>query len=280
MVASDTVVGLVGAGILLVALVGVFLYESGEIGTDLDVTAFTPSLAVDSNSKTVLKAQTGQAILNPLGGSNCTPPACTPPRTEAYFNATGLPAMTDLLYVGWLSTGTAHANLGALTYTQAQNRHSLSYVRSEDRTSMNQFLVSLEKGASATQPSLAVYSKPVKTNPDTTVLTDGSLAALGGGTHRVHVDDSTGNVQATVTYEGLANYTQVGFQYRAWLKKADGTYDHLANYTDFPAAEVAGGAPGTVQDWAEFVVTLENPTSKTDKPLGYGPLFTARLTSA
>jgi len=100
MVASDTVVGLVGAGILLVALVGVFVYESQQGGGgsgDLQGGVYE----VTSNGSAQNRAGTGTQTGPPA--NTCVPPAgsqtCTTPQTSVDLTLDGLPDPRDAKYV-------------------------------------------------------------------------------------------------------------------------------------------------------------------------------------
>lgn len=283
MVASDTIVGLVGAGILVVALVGVFVYESGAAGTEFEAHAFDP--AVTSKGTATLTPAMGTPIQPPVGAAVCNETAnCRLPRTVVNFEATGLPLLSGLNYVAFL-TQASHEKpivLGALSYSQG--RYSITYDQGQDQqqSSIKNFVVSLEKTQNPSAPTLIVYERGDLAANQANDLSQGRKVGLSTGTHSVRLDDSPGNVQAEMTFDGLANRT--GLEYRAWLKRGDMTYDHLANYTGSTltgpilSGALVGGASGSVEDFDEFLLTLENPVSRVDKPGGF-PVFTVALSS-
>lgn len=279
MVASDTIVGLVGAGILIVALVGVFVYESGAGGKDFTATLANPAFTEQGTVK--LQKAAGTSVPNPINNQPvCLEQAgCRLDETTVRCNFDGLPRVDTLFYVGYLfksGDGTAKR----LNELKANGtKYSLEYTMAEDSTAFNTLVVSLETSAQAAKPTptAVLYSKPVREGPND--CGGGTPTNLGAGTHKLTLDDASGNTAATVTFDGLTN--QTGLEYRAWLQRADGTYKHLANYTGFTGAtlngSVSGGASGKIGDFNLFVVTLEKPGAAVDKPHGFGPLFTAQI---
>lgn len=267
MIASDTVVGLVGAAILLSALIGVFVYESGEVGSDFSVTVFEPSWA-GSGSATLTKRT--YVVAPPTDPGQCQPPVCTEASTQVSFETSSLPQVSNLFYVAFLTKADGALNLGSLISSSGKYSLSPPYRSSQDQTSMNMFVVSLEKSATAVRPGMMIYHKPVTTG--NTDLAGGMPMTLGTGTHQLHLDDTSGNIQATITVAGLTNYT--GFEYRAFLLGNNGTFDYLQSYTDSAlgtnplAGTVTGGAAGRIRDYHQFLVTLENPSSPRDAPHG------------
>jgi hypothetical protein len=259
MVASDTVVGLVGAGILLVALVGVFVYESQQGGIE------TPELA-DAHYETTRSgtitttAQTGQAA--PVTGA-CQPPACTPASTSVNLEITGLPDVGGLKYVVFLTGSGSPYNAGALG--KSGEKWTISNSASGvDNSGKNTVVVSLEKTTSATSPGWPIMTFA-------TSAASGSGMAMfieSSGNHTLSLTPSGNQLNVSAMIDDVPDKS--GYEYHGWLKTetADGvTYTHVGKFGHPTGADehamgkedlvLAMNVNGTANDYNEFWVTIE-----------------------
>ena len=257
MVASDTVVGLVGAGILLVALVGVFVYESRQGGIE------SPGLndadyMLTGKGSVETTAQQGEA---PQG--NCVPQLmCTPASTVVNVEITGLPQVGSLKYVVFLTGGSGSYNAGVLA--PSGEKWTLSKTDPVDQSARTTVVISLEKSATATSPGFPIITFPkgaVPANP-----TDNWLGETGNHTLSLTPSGSMLNVSATIDDVPDKN----GYEYHGWLKTEtdDGvSYTHVGKFGHPAGVDehamgmedlvLAMNVNGTANDYNEFWVTIE-----------------------
>lgn len=264
MVASDTVVGLVGAGILLVALVGVFVYESRQGGLE------TPELT-DAEYSSVRKGSfTSSEGTSPPGPGGMAPcPAgsptqvCSPPSTAFSIELTNLPDPGSLKYVVFLTGGDGPYNAGPLG--KSGEKWTLGKTDQVDNTDKTTVVISLEKSATATSPGF-----PIMTFPTAATMTGTSVVKILGetGNHTISLTPSGNMLNVSAMIDDVPDKS--GYEYHGWLKTetANGVnFTHVGKF-GHPAGEdehamgkedlvLAMNVNGTSADYNEFWVTIE-----------------------
>ena len=260
MVASDTVVGLVGAGILLVALVGVFVYESRQGG--IEATELEDAEYASARSGTI----TSTAGTSAPGGQPCPAGSptqvCTPPSTQVTLEFTNLPDPGGLKYVVFLTGSGSPYNAGPLG--KSGEKWTLSKTDQTDNSNKNTVAVSLEKSATATSPGFTIMTFPTSAVKGTSVV-----RILGEtGNHTLSLTPSGNQLNVSAMIDDVPDKS--GYEYHGWLKTetADGvTYTHVGKF-GHPAGEdehamgkedlvLARNVNGTSSDYNEFWVTIE-----------------------
>lgn len=259
MVASDTVVGLVGAGVLLVALVGVFVYESSAVeGGTAELTNFSGTAT--GSGKVDYTAATGTRP-DPTRPDVCIPPSpqqpCAKAQTGFDFTVKGLPIPRGLSYVGFVPDGTSYIVIGKGSCT-ATDCKFVKPKSDMDKGSVTKFIVSLERGDAASPTYIitefAIANREISgTQP---------INFLGEtGTHALSFNSLGSDSEVSAV---LRNVPNKGFVYHGWMVKVNGTsvdYRYVGafganNGTTYNATlrgEIAGGKA----DYLGFVVTLE-----------------------
>jgi hypothetical protein len=270
MVASDTVVGLVGAGILLVALVGVFVYESQQgTGSEELKNAVYPT---KTDGSVAYVAGTGTQVA--MGRCVATPPQtqCTPAKATVDVKFTGLPSPGNLHYVVYLEGGGQDQLIGEATASGASYATGAKSVDG-DHSAQKTLVVSLESVASAAAPTMKILSKDVGSG-----AVSGSVDVMFIKTTGNHTLSFSGS-SVDATLRGLP--MKDAFTYRGWLVKENSTglaYVFVGNFTaDAAAANSSAGATqsghikGTIKgvksDYTRFIVTYESKTA----PIGMKP---------
>jgi len=284
MVASDTLVGLVGAGILLVALAGVFVFESKQTSTTKDVVAVTYN---EETKQSTLTYTAPSGVVNPLTGGCAVQGQCQPAKVKVAVsleNAPELPGPSGLYYVASLKEGAKALVLGSLTFNNG--KYTLN---SDDKTvdsSYTSFLVSLERTKTPATPSaLVVFTKAVTVG--TTAGSNADLnqkAALdwGQGSAEARLAETDQGLQVDLTFKGAKNYTSAGYVYRAWLHDAQQSigYVFLGNLTNSESSTLSVVASGSIDTYEHLFVTLEpkdSPTPMRAATAGGPVLFSAKV---
>lgn len=258
MVASDTVVGLVGAGILLVALVGVFVYESrqgGIVGTELDDAEYS------SDRSGTVSSSAGTA--GP-GGAPCPAqvPTCTPASTQVTLEFTNLPDPGGLKYVVFLTGGGSPYNAGTLG--KSGEKWTLSKTDPTDNTDKNTVVVSIEKSATATSPGFTIMSFPTNSVKGTS-----QVKILGEtGNHTLSLTPSGNQLNVSAMIDDVPDKS--GYEYHGWMKTEDengvkwthvGKFGHPAGEDEHAMGKedlvLAQNVANTTADYNEFWVTIE-----------------------
>lgn len=277
MVASDTVVGLVGAGILLIALVGVFIVESGGGPATGELEAASFSL---QSAGSYASSASGGTTPPQVCALNPAAPGCTGPSTEVHLTLSGLPKIGNSYYVAFLTGGGNPAELlGQLT--ESGTDHKLDAESAEDTTGFTELIVTVEATATPTAPNtaLTVYQKAISGGTADLAGTANSNATMGQG--EVRLNQAGGGVQVSATLEDVANMT--GVTYRAWFVEGDmanATYSFVGNFTfggsnatQATLTETVDGIQLADQGW--FWVTFEGTAAPGTKP-GY-PILVVEL---
>ena len=272
MVASDTVVGLVGAGILLVALVGVFIVESRttSTNTDLEANSYETKVSGDVWSN----RQTG--TVNPANGA-CVAPLCAPARTSANLTLDDAPTLgSRAFYVAFLTKagGSDPYLLGKLDASGASYKINLA-PNAQDRQAWESVLITLENSATPTTPSdravVAVKYGPItgdgEANDKKPVAGNGTFS-LASGTAKSSLRVSGGSLTGDVSLAGATNHS--GFGYRLWFRSntTQGiNYTFAGNLSgDATKTSLSVNVQGTFDDFDQMLVTLEAVDEPTTGP--------------
>lgn len=286
MVTSDTVVGLVGAGVLLVALVGVFVYESqaGKAETGDLQNAMYNAVA---SGRVVLVAP--QGMTNAQTGQ-CVPPTgqtmCTPARTEVNLEVTGLPTVTNVYYVAFLenpgATTGRYFTVGKLD--ASGNKYAISKTTTDNNAQRTRLIVSLESTQTPSEPRLAFITKDGLTSGagGNTVDETRSVTFMGAAAnHTLEFRPGSGGTNVTATLNDVPLRT--GLEYRGWLVTENETglfYTFVGNFTydrgllggnTTTNGTITGDVPGLKNDYNRFVVTLESSSAAFNSARPGGP---------
>lgn len=280
MVASDTVVGLVGAGILLVALVGVFVIESRDTSTDQTLKAAV--FSVEAAAESQIHAVSATGVRNPVTNECTTAPlpglpavSCSVAFTKLVLKLNGLPAVGGgATYWAFLTNSTSPTSRLAFGALQgAGGAYSIEKNESSGPArdtcgGYDTLVVTLESVANASEPrGPNVLTK--KYGPPSSCATAPPVGLGGtyqfqptGGSCGASFNEVGGSLQVEVKVEGVTNHT--GFHYAAWLwKNATGgaSYEFLGNLTGtgatFNATTTGGVAGAQSEDFDAILVTLE-----------------------
>lgn len=224
MVASDTVVGLVGAGILLIALAGVFIVESQDTATDVDLQEVRMDLGVGGNL--TLQSAQGEYQTLPTGQRVCTPPGpCRDALTDLNAALVGPGSVApQVFFVAWLMMGESGARLGE--FQLSDEEWTCCAPLDEDHLDADEFRITLETSATPTAPSaIVIYMTAIdagaadKADLDVAGTVPGFTFASGDAS--ASVTAVSAGLQVDVTLNDAQNHT--GFQYRVWLGPAANT---------------------------------------------------------
>ena len=253
MVASDTVVGLVGAGILLVALVGVFVYESGQGGggpTDLKPGTYE----FTASGKASNRAASGTRV--PMSQTCAPGQTCVDPQTSVDLTLKGLPDPRGARYVLYADG----VLMGALEKKGADNytTNGVKELPNQQKTSITVYLE--PSGTQATPSGPKVFEKTGITTTESTITGNGTFTIFSSGA-TLAVSYANGN-NITVTLNGATTYNN--FVYRAWMVKEDAagkTFTHIENGTmETGAIKIQGTVPQSVGSYTYLLVTLDPRT--------------------
>lgn len=286
MVSSDTVVGLVGAGVLLVALVGVFVYESqagkaetGDLQNAL-YNAVATGRVVEVAPQGTTDPQTGQCVPSP------PQTMCTPARTEVNLEVTGLPTITNVYYVVFLE------NPGATTgryYTVGKmdasgNKYAISKTTADNNAQRSRLIVSLETTQAPTEPRLAFITKDGLTQgtAGNSVQETRSVNFMGAAAnHTLEFRTASGGTNLTASLNDVP--LRSGMEYRGWLVTENETglfYTFVGNFTydrgllggnTTTDGTISGVVPGLKNDYNRFMVTLESTSAAFNATRPGGP---------
>lgn len=267
MVASDTVVGLVGAGVLLVALVGVFIYESQAVEGGSAEFKNVTAQATGEGTVTVTRGGTPGPV-----GNTCipTPTPCTL-ATTFEFKVRGLPTTSSPVYVGYLKNGTAWESLGRGQCTPTECAFTKRNAPG-DKSGLGPFVVGLERGEGVPAPTYPLAEFKVENRALSGTATIDFLGKTGEHSlvfNSLGSDSEVSTVLRTVPNKGLS--------YHGWILKQDGAkvnYTHLGafaadnpNGTSYNASltkTIAGGKG----DYLGIIVTLEMDNKARPAPSG------------
>lgn len=269
MVASDTVVGLVGAGILLVALVGVFVYESQAVeGGSADLKNVAPSAT--ASGKVLYDAATGT---RPQPGV-CVPPTgettCKDAQTGFDFTVKGLPPARGLLYVGYVQDGANFILVGKGQCMPSECKFTKPKA-TLDKGAVTKLIISLER-AEVPAPTYVLAEFPIANREASGTVTVNFLGTTGE--HRLSFNSLGKDSEVSAVLKGVPNKSYV---YHGWMAKqvgANTNYTYLGafradnpNATSYNATlrqNIAGGKA----DYLGLVVTFEIDAKAKTSPGG------------
>lgn len=259
----DTVVGILGAIVIVTASIGLFIVE-GRSGPATHGLA-TSEVVVEATGSYEETRATG--TVGP--GGTCIPDApqtaCTPARSKATMRFGGLPQVPGAHYVAFLDREDgAPVRLGALA-VEGDTRF-LSWEEATDGRSFTTLIVTLHTGPEPAGPNgLVVYQDrfgPVEPGSEAR-FADTYIAMLGSGEGQVTVDQ-IGAVEVSATADATLSGARLpdGWTFRAWfLEERAGT----AGATDLGPFETIGDGTHVLDsrvervdlsDQRRFVVTL------------------------
>lgn len=282
MVASDTLVGLIGAGVLLVALAGVFVFESRD-------TSVTKTLALAGHEATPsgsikITLGTGQQLPPPVG---CVPANTCSNGADLDLTLKGLTAVRGdkANYVAMLTgAGKDALVFGPLAASGGDYKAS---GHKDNVQGYDKLVVSYETDAAPKQPShLVVYEKPVNTGTAGEQKLDNKFTfSLTGGSGTAKFNDAENGLQVDVTLRGLENHS--GYQYRVWVHDEQGGtagYRFVGNMTlAGQDATLSRGVDGSTAKYEHVFVTLEpaiEPTPTVAGAVGGPIVFVAPVHEA
>lgn len=270
MVASDTLVGLVGAGVLLVALVGVFVYESQAVeGGTADL-----KNAVDTATAT------GKVNYDPATGQRpnptlpCVPPpgeaACKEAQTGFDFTVAGLPPARGLLYMGYVLDGANHivVGKGQCTPTECKFTKPKSTL---DKGGVTKLIISLER-SEAPSPTYVLAEFPISNREASGTATINFLGTTGD--HRLSFNSLGSDSEVSAV---LKNVPNKGYIYHGWMMKQVGAQVNYTYVGVFGAdngnassynATLRANIPGGKADYLGFFVTFEQGDAAKKAPGG------------
>lgn len=272
MVASDTVVGLVGAGILLVALVGVFVIESEDLSSDY---AFEASFSLVSVTGNVASSGPqnlgGQDPISQCPDQLEEQDLCGPAVTEIDVTLSNAPVLgPDLFYVAFLTGGSGSPYaIGAMT--RSDDTYRITASDNQDRSQYTTLVITLETMGTASSPmGPRIYENQYgpPSGTDAAPVTGQNNVTMAAGNVTAELSAAANGVQVDVLIEDATNYT--GFQYRAWLIDDDGERGtvYVGNFTNTHeddaafSGEIAIGIRDVSRDdFERLIVTLESPAS-------------------
>jgi hypothetical protein len=286
MVASDTLVGLVGAGILLVALVGVFVFESKETATEKSLAAIGPDVEATTAK---LDYDPSSGVTNPI--TNQCIGTCTPQRVKLTLTLESAPTLpgSTLKYAAFLTGGTQPLFLGVLA--KDQNAYKIAMMQGKDaQPGSNRLVVSLEKTANPTMPSEIVvfdksFSQPAATADQDVNIPGKYPAQLAPGAGESKLRETDQGLQVDVTLTGAKNYSSAGYAYRVWLHDSGANtlgYTFVGNLTasgnQSTLSVVVAGAQ--LDSFEHVFITIEPTDASTPRAAteaGGPTLYTATL---
>lgn len=270
MVASDTLVGVIGAGILLVALAGVFVFESRDTSVNKDFAVAETAVAAKDPSS---------VVITPGGGTRPQPGVCLPQPTPCTDQSITLKlTLGNLPIVDAASKGTYVASVTGAGKTAivfgplvaAGDDFKIDQAKNNpDLSGYTTVVVSYETTATPSAPSDVHVFEKAFTATGTSDLKGTFAAKMTAGTAKATLRDTDAGVQVDVTASGLANHT--GFVYRVWLH-TDGQDVGYAMVGTLTAGNttLSGSAGGKAADYDHVMITVE--------PSGFAPAKTAAAT--
>ena len=256
MVASDTMVGIIGAVVLTAALIGVFAYEAtSETGTTATLKPITHSV---TGSGTLSYTEAEEA-------PNCVPAPpvveCAPESTTVTFTAKGLPNIGSAMhYAGFLSGASGSpVFLGVLKASGSD--YSLPSTTKDGDHRTGAFVVSLETSATPTSPSLTLFETNITGN---SFSGEAQVSLAPNKDQELHINDRIGAADVSGELVNLPRYE--GYVYRVWLhdNTTDGKFALLANVTMpesgalFNATLDARVTESTEGRWDHMMIYLES----------------------
>jgi hypothetical protein len=231
MVASDTLVGIVGAVILTVALIGVFVFEASS-GSDAQEVPARGYAASSSGSLEYTAPTTGPP--------DCQPPVieCTAEETTVTMSVQNLPELRggDLHYGAFLRKPSQ--NLFMDTLTKSGANYQLEWSDDADHQDAEAVVVTLETTATPGGLGIVLFNASVASGGSISFSGNVTLAQVASQALVV----SEGGDAATVTGALTELRDLDGYEYRIWLHDdgASGSVWRLVQNISMPD-EAPGG---------------------------------------
>lgn len=269
MVASDTLVGIVGAVILTIALVGVFVYEANAPGGENAFSSSSFSVMAD-----------GSTSYTPADDGGTPAPITNDDTPEQYtFECTisNLPELAggELYYAVFLQKSSGNVFLD--TMTKSGSDYTINYDEEADHSDADAAIVTLETTQNPSSPGIILFNATIGSNGD--VSFNGSVSLALSEAQRLSVSQSGDAISVSGTLSNLPVHD--GFMYRVWaLDDASGgaTWRVVANISmpDSGATfspTVEGSASAQTEDGFDRVfISLESADSTQTVMSGF-PLY-------
>lgn len=262
MVASDTLVGIVGAVILTIALIGVFVYEANAPGGGEEF----------DSSQHAVEADGSQSYQE---GDPGTPPVIdpTPGVYTLECSVEGLPELGGELYYGaFLKKPSETVSAGTLS--KSGRTYNCDYTSTEDHTDATQLLITLETSQNPNRPGVPLFNATFENNDQLTF--SGNITLALSEQQSLAVSQGGGTITVSGTLSNLP--VRDGFMYRIWAHDdAEGgaVWRVVANIS-MPesgstfSTEVDGTASGAVEGgFDRLVISLEKEGSTQTEMSGF-----------
>ncbi len=204
MVASDTLVGIVGAVILTVALVGVFVYEANAPGGDTGFSSSGFSVTADG-STSYTPADDGDLPI---------PDDDTPEQYTFQCTISNLPELAggELYYGVFLRKSSGNVFLDTLT--KSGSDYSINYDEEADHSDATAAIITLETSQNPSSPGVILFNATIGSNGDVSFSGNVSLALSAG--QSLSVSQSGDSISVSGTLSNLPVHD--GFMYRVWAQ--------------------------------------------------------------
>lgn len=201
MVASDTLVGIVGAVILTIALIGVFVYEANAPGGGDALTSSSYGVTA-----------TGSSEYQPADEGGVLPGDETPERYTFDARISNLPELIggELYYGVFLQKSSGNVFLD--TMTRSGSDYTISYEEEADHSDARAAIITLETSQNPRSPGVILFNATIANNGDVTFSGNVSLAL--SDTQSISVSQSDGTIAVSGTLSNLP--VRSGFMYRVW----------------------------------------------------------------
>lgn len=201
MVASDTLVGIVGAVILTIALIGVFVYEANAPGGGDAMTSSSYSVAADGSTDYQAASQ-GTAL----------PGDETPEQYTFQCTISNLPELAggELYYGVFLRKSSGNVFLDTLTKSGAD--YTINYDEEADHSDATAAIITLETSQNPSSPGVILFNATIANNGD--ISFSGNVSLALSDTQSLSVSQSGDSIAVSGTLSNLP--VRSGFMYRVW----------------------------------------------------------------
>lgn len=204
MVASDTLVGIVGAVILTIALIGVFVYEANAPGAGPAMSSST--FAVTADGSTDYQAADDGGTPAPITDDD------TPEQYTFECTISNLPELAggELYYGVFLQKSSGNVFLDTLTKSGAD--YTINYEEEADHSDATAAIITLETTQNPSSPSVILFNATIGSNGD--VSFSGNISLALSDTQSLSVSQSGDSISVSGTLSNLPVHD--GFMYRVW----------------------------------------------------------------
>lgn len=201
MVASDTLVGIVGAVILTIALIGVFVYEANAPGGGDAMSSSTYSVTADGSQSYEEGDPGAPPVVDPTPGVytlECTVRDVPELQGSELHYAAFLRKPSDTVFAGTLSKSGAN--------------YECDYTSSEDHTDAERLIITLETSQNPSSPGVILFNATIANNGD--ISFSGNVSLALSDTQSISVSQSGDSISVSGTLSNLP--VRSGFMYKVW----------------------------------------------------------------